>query len=446
MSPQQLISRIYNKRINILILTSIILLYFFSFFQRIAVPGTIFNELQTDFAVSAAVVTSLGAIYLYMYAGTQVFTGILADRFGSARVLIIGGVLMAIGSICFPLCTSLTPLYLSRAVIGLGASLMFITMVKEISLLFSSRNFTLIMGIALFLGYSGGLVGTLPLERAVVAFGWRKSLFVIGLLCSLTLICTFIFLVKTKRTHDKGALSATAIKDVICNKAALPTLICASINFAIYFLLQASIGKKLLQDCCQFTSQSAAGFTFIMMLVIMISAFIFGFSSRLLGGNHRLIISISAGIMLFATVLMIISLTLHLANKWILLCYILFGCAAGTSPIYCASMRDLNPPESFGTSLGVLNGASYFAIAILSTFAGFILDMFDSQIAHASGITVYPIQAYVSILILCLILAIIAFYLSFFVAQSPSPVQDLTVLDETEMYCSKWNCRQRYNK
>ncbi len=131
MLPQQFISKIYNERTNILILTSIILLYFFSFFQRIAVPGTIFNELKTDFAVSAAVVTSLGAIYLYMYAGTQIFTGILADRFGSARVVLAGGILMAIGSIFFPLCTSLTPLYLSRAIIGMGASLMFITMVKE---------------------------------------------------------------------------------------------------------------------------------------------------------------------------------------------------------------------------------------------------------------------------------------------------------------------------
>ena len=245
MSPQQFILRIYNKRMNILILTSIILLYFFSFFQRIAVPGTIFNELQTDFAVSAAVVTSLGAIYLYMYAGTQIFTGILADRFGSARVLLVGGVLMAIGSICFPLCKSLTPLYLSRAVIGLGASLMFITMVKEISLLFSPHNFTLIIGISLFLGYSGGLVGTLPLERAVVAFGWRKSLFAIGLFCFLALVCAFVFLVKTKRTHVRGVLSASAIKDVICNKAALPTMICGSINFAIYFLLCTFGGGKV---------------------------------------------------------------------------------------------------------------------------------------------------------------------------------------------------------
>ena len=34
-------------------------LYFFSFFQRVAIPGAIFNDIQTQFSISATEVTRL---------------------------------------------------------------------------------------------------------------------------------------------------------------------------------------------------------------------------------------------------------------------------------------------------------------------------------------------------------------------------------------------------
>ena len=45
---------------NILLLLCMCLLYFFSYFQRIAVPGICFDELQRDFKTSAAAITALG--------------------------------------------------------------------------------------------------------------------------------------------------------------------------------------------------------------------------------------------------------------------------------------------------------------------------------------------------------------------------------------------------
>ena len=78
-------------------------LYFFSFFQRVAVPGSIFNDIQTEFGISAADVTKLSAIYLFVYASMQPFAGYMADRFGGIRVVIVSGLLLCLGSILFPL-------------------------------------------------------------------------------------------------------------------------------------------------------------------------------------------------------------------------------------------------------------------------------------------------------------------------------------------------------
>ena len=91
-----------GRRQLVLAMLSMLSLYFFSFFLRTAVPGTIFNELQSDFRMSAAAVTGLGSGFLYIYAGMQLVVGLAADRFGGTRTLLVGGFIMAVGAAWFP--------------------------------------------------------------------------------------------------------------------------------------------------------------------------------------------------------------------------------------------------------------------------------------------------------------------------------------------------------
>ena len=49
-------------RLSLAAFAAMALVYFFSYFQRTAVPGTIFNELQTDLGLSAASVALLGSM------------------------------------------------------------------------------------------------------------------------------------------------------------------------------------------------------------------------------------------------------------------------------------------------------------------------------------------------------------------------------------------------
>ncbi|HEY3417200.1 MAG TPA: MFS transporter, partial [Armatimonadota bacterium] len=57
-------------------------IYFFSYFHRVAVPGTVFNELQHDFGATAGAITLLSAIYLYIYGGMQLIAGVMNDKLG----------------------------------------------------------------------------------------------------------------------------------------------------------------------------------------------------------------------------------------------------------------------------------------------------------------------------------------------------------------------------
>jgi len=213
-------------------------IYFFSFFQRAAIPGTIFNELQTDLRLSAAGVTALGSVFLYIYAGMQLAVGFSADRFGGMRTLVFGGLLMGIGATLFPLSHSGAFAYASRALTGFGASFMYLCIIKELDHQFSPRRFAGMVGAVLCFGYVGGLTATLPFERAVAAFGWRQVLFVVGVLILVCLgLATWLMREHLRARPVESQFSLAPLLETVCNKRSLPLLISAFIIFPGYFVI-----------------------------------------------------------------------------------------------------------------------------------------------------------------------------------------------------------------
>ena len=111
-----------NKLFSWILLWMITAIYFFANLQKVIIPGATFNELQQSFAVNADVVTSFGAVFLGVYAAAQLVVGVLADRYGGARVIIFGGCIFCAGSVLSAFELSLPLFYFSRFLTGCGAA------------------------------------------------------------------------------------------------------------------------------------------------------------------------------------------------------------------------------------------------------------------------------------------------------------------------------------
>ena len=162
-----------DRRRYFLAYIPLILLYASSYFQRIAIPGTVFNELSGDFGFSAVQIAAMGTSFVFIYSICQLFVGMLADKFCGIRVITWGGILFCIGAIGFP-CVggNLRLMYLMRFLTGLGASSMYLSIIRETDRLFGRENYSVFLGIVYFVGYSGGLFGTYPFERLIAHFNW----------------------------------------------------------------------------------------------------------------------------------------------------------------------------------------------------------------------------------------------------------------------------------
>ena len=82
------------------------------------------DELMREFAVGAAILGNLSAVYLYAYAGLQIPVGICIDKFGLKGLVAGACAVCGIGCIVFSYAESVSFAYLGRALIGAGAQLL----------------------------------------------------------------------------------------------------------------------------------------------------------------------------------------------------------------------------------------------------------------------------------------------------------------------------------
>jgi predicted MFS family arabinose efflux permease len=353
-----------RKRIQTLAFLAMGVIYFASFFQRVGIPGTVFNEIQADLKLSASAVAGLGAIFFYIYAGMQLVVGVAADRLGGSKVLLGGGLVMCVGAVLFPFSPDIGMLYGTRAMIGFGASFIYLAYVKETDALFGAKHFAALMGPVYFMGQVGGLAGTLPLERAVAAWGWRKALFLSGLVPVAALVLAAILLRRLRDHTSRGQPFVWArVTGVLRTPGYLPFVISGSSVFAVYFVIQSTLGKKFLQDFAGLSSGQAASFTFVMMLIGMSVGLVAGLLPGLVGHRRWPFVMLARVWALVAAGLLLYGVKAGSGAGTFLAAYVLLAASSALAPVGLALVKDLARPESLGLALSICNFAVYAAVA-----------------------------------------------------------------------------------
>lgn len=374
------------------------LIYCLAYFQRTGIPGTIFDELQHEFALSASAVTALGSIFIYVYAGMQLMAGMAADRYGGRRTLLFGGAVMCVGAVLFPCARSTAMLFASRVLIGFGTSFVYLSIVKEVDTLFAPRHFPGLLGLAMLASYTGAIAATLPFEQAVHRFGWRGTLLGVAGLSLAAVAVVWVVLRRLKQAPARrGGVPLGLVSGVLRNRASWPLLVCGLINFPVLFVIQGVLGKKFLQDAVGLSSAQAAAFVLVMASVCGLSAVCGGPVLRLTRQRRKPVIVGSTGAILLSTVLMLVAV-LAAAPGWVFLTgYVLLALSIVGSPATSATMKEINRPDAVAVTISVLNTAAYLGVGILSNAAGAILDAFGSHAEAAGTRIVYPTAAYATL-------------------------------------------------
>ncbi|GII01626.1 MFS transporter [Planobispora takensis] len=151
-----------------------VLAYVIAVFHRQSL-GVASIEAAARLGVGAAGLSLLAMIQLLVYAGMQVPVGVLVDRLGSKRMLLIGATVMSAGELVFAFSSGLLPGVAGRALIGCGDAMTFISVIRLVSLHFPARVNPLLVQITGLVGQLGALASTVPLIHSLRSYGWTPT-------------------------------------------------------------------------------------------------------------------------------------------------------------------------------------------------------------------------------------------------------------------------------
>jgi MFS family permease len=155
--------------------------YAIAFLQRVS-PQSISLNFMHDFSTDAAGVAMLASSYFWGYTLMQIPAGLLVDRYGVKRVVLLSMAASSLGSAAFALAPNLLDVFAARLIVACGDALVFTALLKLVAQSFTDERFGVMSGISQVSGYVGGVIATTPLAAAVTGFGWRACfLFIAGI-------------------------------------------------------------------------------------------------------------------------------------------------------------------------------------------------------------------------------------------------------------------------
>ncbi len=387
--------------------------YIIVFFHRFA-AGVVKDDLITDLALSEAGFASLGAMYFYAYMFMQIPVGFLADSLGARKTVTIGTVFAAIGSIIFGLAGTVFLAFVGRFLVGLGVSVVFISILKILSTWFKESEFGTMSGITSFIGNMGGLIAQTPLVWMVSMFTWRNTFIAIGVVTLFVAVLIYAFVRNTPQEKGYPSIAslegreekhATKVKvnlfkallEVVTNWRTWPPFVIFACFYGSFTTLSGYYGTSFMMDVYGLEKSAAANYMMAAVLGLAIGSIVIGKVSDVL--KKRKLPMLISGILLLVTWTALVFM--NNGQPALGLMYpLLFVMGFSTSAFVLgwACGKEINNPKVAGISTSVVNMGGFFGAAVIPTFVGNALAGGHDAVAYNTAFKL----AYVCIVIGCI--------------------------------------------
>lgn len=386
--------------------------YVLNNFQRVCLPGTIFNTLQTDLNATATQVAGLGSAFLFVYAFTQFVAGLLVDKYGANRVTAYGAVLFTVASIIFPLTSNIYVMYLCRGLIAFGGGMFYLAIIGNIRDLFPDK-YPLVLGMAIFTGFLGGAIGGTPFSAASTALGWRQTMLIVGIF---TAVVTAIFLVLARNSaRHEGPASKLSLKpyaEVFKHKHNLLVMLAWCPIFGVYYTLPTVLGTKFLQDYAGLSQDVASSSTTVMLIISALMNITTGYLAQRFKRCEKLFLVTTNTILLSGLALATLGIAKNLPGNVFYTAFVIMAVASGFSPVTSNFIQTINPKRLSTTALGMMNALTYTCVSIFGKLTGVVLDTFNDEATITQSAIIYPPKAYLTILATFLGIALVSFIIA----------------------------------
>ncbi len=130
--------------------------------------------------LSAGQLSTFVMLQLGVYAAMQVPTGILVDRFGPRRMLLVATMIMGSAQLMFSQVESYPLALVARGLLGCGDAMTYISVLRLVAGWFPARRYPVMVTLTSVVGMAGNVIATVPLTFMLADLGWGPTFAIAG--------------------------------------------------------------------------------------------------------------------------------------------------------------------------------------------------------------------------------------------------------------------------
>ena len=406
----------------------LLLTYIFVYFDRVA-PAVIAPELMKEFGLSATALGILSSMYFYPYAAMQIPSGILSDRMGPRISVTIFFTIAAIGTALFGLAHSFGTIIFGRFLMGVGVAVVWIPCMRILANWFRPKEFATLTGVMLTVGNAGAVLAAAPLAFLVGLVGWRASFYWLG--AFMVIVAALNYLVLRNKPSDRSLPTVSEIDGIDYYSVQGTAKVSFGENvkrlfgmknywliaiyaFVIYGTVMGFQGLwciPYLQQTYGLPKQQAANILMLWPIGMAVGCFAFGFvSDRILKSRRN---ASFYGIIIYALTWLPLVLwpdKIPVGMFYPLL--FIMGFFSGAYVPNYAHIAEGQPHSFIATANGMLNVWYFVGGALFQAVMGMVLDYYG-KVGDK-----FPVGAYRSTFIACIIALVIGAIAMYFTADT----------------------------
>jgi sugar phosphate permease len=352
--------------------------YVLAVFHRssLGVAGIIASD---RFDISATSLATFTVLQLVVYAGMQVPVGVLLDRYGSRAMLLAGLVLMTAGQLGFAFSTSFAGAVASRAVVGAGDAMVFVSVIRLVTIWFLVRQAPMVTQLTGLTGQLGAIAAAGPLSYLLHELGWTRT-FALTASVGLVLLVAVVALVKDSpyRRSDVVAIKLRALAQSVRTVWGNPgTRLGMWSHFTGQFpgtVFGLLWGFPFLVRGQGLSPDAAASLLMLMIASGLVSGFVLGWLvGRYPFHRSHLVVGVALAI---AFVWAVVLLWPGRSPLWLLVVLVLvLGAGGPASMVGFDLSRSFIPSEASGRANGVVNIGGFVSSLVTLFLVGLVLDL-----------------------------------------------------------------------
>lgn len=365
--------------------------------------AVISGQLMDAFETTGAQLGTLHAIFFLVYALMQVPTGMLVDRIGPRLTATSGAVVMNVGAVWFAVASDYTGAFGGRFLIGLGGSVIFVSLLRFCASWYSVEEFGTMNGLSFAVGGVGGILATTPFAIVVDFAGWRTTVLGLGVFGLFVAGVTYAIVRDSaeragfdaiENVPEQSRLSAAEVLEytraVLANRSTWVIALLLYCTGGVNLTLIGLWGIPYVSQVYDLSVTAASTITLLGGIGGVVGPPVIGKLSDATGARTRIII---AGSVLHTIALAVIAITGDPPIVIVAVAFFLVGALLGAFVLTYPMIRAQHDDRASGIALGAINGASFFGAATFPTLMGWALDVYWTG-ELLSGVRVYTLTGY----------------------------------------------------